>query len=57
MVDPLLVSGGIEILKLGIQFLIAQSRMQGLSDEEINKVLSGERDRFEKNISIPLADV
>ena len=57
MVDPIIATAGIEALKLGIQFLIAQARMNGVSEEEIDGILNTERERFRKNIAIPLKDV
>lgn len=55
--DPLIISGVVELLKLGIQYQVTKARLAGLSEEEIMKVLDGERDRFQKNIAEPLRDV
>jgi len=55
--DEIIVTAGVEALKLGIQFLIAQARMNGVTEEDINGILNTERERFRKNIAVPLKDV
>lgn len=57
MVDPTLVALAGEGLKLGIQFLIAQARAQGMTDEQIDVALESERERFRRNVAEPLPDV
>ena len=55
--DPTAVALVIELLKIGIQYQITKARMEGLSEDEILKVLQTERDRFMKNIATPLPNV
>jgi len=51
------VSGGVELLKLGLQLWFAQARQAGLDEQAIDTLLNSERDRFKRNIAQPLPDV
>ena len=47
----------IEIAKLGLQVYFALSNAAGMTEDEKHKLLTSERERFEKNISKPLPTV
>jgi len=53
----IVVSGAVELAKLGLQLWFAQAKLAGLTQEEIMELLNGERERFERNIAIPLPEV
>lgn len=58
MVDPSLIIGaGIEITKLIAQLYFAAARQAGLTEEDAQKLLDSERERFNENIAEPLKDV
>lgn len=57
MVDPTIIAGGFEILKLITQAMIAAQRQAGLSDEEMDKFIFDQREEFKKRPASALPDV
>jgi hypothetical protein len=53
----ILATSAIELAKIGAQIYFASARQAGLSDQEMEILLEGERERFQKNIVEPLPDV
>lgn len=57
MVDPTLVAGGIEVLKLITQAMLAAQRQAGMTDEEMDKFIFDQREEFKKRPASALPDV
>lgn len=57
MVDPALVTGGIEVLKLITQAMLAAQRQANLTDEEMDKFIYEQREEFKKRPASELPDV
>ena len=53
----LLATSAVELAKIGLQIYFASARQAGLTDQEMDNLVEGERDRFDKNIQQPLPDV
>lgn len=53
----IIAASAIELAKIGAQIYFASARQAGLTDQEMEVLLEGERDRFQKNIEKPLPDV
>ena len=53
----IVVSGAVELAKLGLQLWFAQAKLAGLTAEEIEALLNSERERFKRNIATPLPDI
>jgi len=54
---PVIVSGFVELAKLGLQVYFSSVRQAGLTEEQAEGLLKEERERFDKNVSKPLPKV
>ena len=57
MVDPLIITGGIEIAKLAAQIMFAAARQAGLEGEALDKFIYEQREEFKKRPASALPDV
>jgi hypothetical protein len=53
----IIATSAIELAKLGLQIYFASAQQANLTDEQMTKLLEGERTRFQENIKQELPDV
>jgi hypothetical protein len=49
MVNPVYIGAGIELVRMALQLWLSLAAQAGMSDEQMDVMLEGERNKFEAN--------